>query len=46
MHVLTAALLLCCLDESDLKIVCGIIEAAIWYTIAEKVEVLAPPLES
>ncbi|KAK4154720.1 hypothetical protein C8A00DRAFT_32458 [Chaetomidium leptoderma] len=26
-------------DESDLKIVSGIVEAAIWYTIAEKAEV-------
>ncbi|KAK0670732.1 hypothetical protein QBC41DRAFT_67520 [Cercophora samala] len=26
-------------DESDLKIVCQIIEAAIWYVIAEKVEI-------
>lgn len=31
-----------CLDESDLKIVCSIIEAAIWYTISEKVEVQPP----
>lgn len=26
-------------DESDLKIVCRIVEAAIWYVIAEKVEI-------
>lgn len=25
-------------DESDLRIVCRIIEAAIWYTIVERVE--------
>ncbi|KAL2141217.1 hypothetical protein VTI28DRAFT_2676 [Corynascus sepedonium] len=32
-------------DEDDLKVVCKIIEAAIWYTIAEQVEV-RPPSES
>jgi hypothetical protein len=32
-------------DESDLRIVCKIIEAAVWYTIAEKVEI-PPPSES
>ncbi|KAK3310185.1 uncharacterized protein B0T15DRAFT_28004 [Chaetomium strumarium] len=26
-------------DESDLRIVCKIIEAAVWYTVAEKVEI-------
>jgi len=26
------------LDESDLQIVCKIVEAAIWYAAAEKVE--------
>jgi hypothetical protein len=30
------------LDENDLRIVCGIIEAAIWYTNAEKVEIQPP----
>ncbi|EAQ93407.1 hypothetical protein CHGG_01642 [Chaetomium globosum CBS 148.51] len=30
-------------DENDLKIVCGIIEAAIWYTTARKVDVQLAP---
>ena len=30
------------LDENDLLAVCKIIEAAIWWTAAEKIEVLPP----
>ncbi|KAK3900931.1 hypothetical protein C8A05DRAFT_16821 [Staphylotrichum tortipilum] len=30
-------------DESDLRIVCRIIEAAIWYTLSEHVEIPLPP---
>ncbi|KAK4217631.1 hypothetical protein QBC37DRAFT_38828 [Rhypophila decipiens] len=29
-------------DESDLRIACRIIEAAIWYTTAEKVDIILP----
>lgn len=31
------------LDENDVRIVCKIIEAAIWYTIAEQVEIQPTP---
>lgn len=30
------------LDESDLNIICQIIEAAIWYTMNQKVEIELP----
>ena len=32
----------CKIDENDLRIVCKIVEAAIWYTTAEKVEIPLP----
>ncbi len=32
-------------DESDLRIIAHIIEAAIWYTMAEKVDLKLPESE-
>lgn len=35
-------------DESDLRVVCKIIEAAIWYTVEERVDLegLIPPQQA
>ncbi|KAK3497044.1 uncharacterized protein B0T23DRAFT_402236 [Neurospora hispaniola] len=33
-------------DENDLRIVCKIIEAAIWYTACEKVEIVPEPVKA
>lgn len=37
--MLLRVLLTWCPDENDLRIACKIIEAAIWYTASEKVDI-------